>query len=307
MNHAVNGEGGRVVFKRKWKRDEVIWGYVFIAPIVVGLLLFLAFPAVYAIIVSFSEHGTFGDHVKFVGVQNYAKAFKDAYFWRSVGHSFYSALGVPVGIIVALALTTVILRSRQGNVFKIVTFLPIVTGSVAITFMWRWMYNPLYGIINSTLSQLFDLKEPIDWLGNPALAMPSMIFMGIWSGLGINVILLYAALKNVNQSYYEAAEIDGANVWQQFRYITGPAVTPVMFYMLVTGLIGALQDFSRFQIMAQVGASEAISMPVVTIYNYAIGALETGYASTLGILLSGIILLITLLNFFLSKYWVKYD
>lgn len=80
-----------------------------------------------------------------------------------------------------------------------------------------------------------------------------------------------------------------------------------MFYMLVTGLIGALQDFSRFQIMAQVGASEAISMPVVTIYNYAIGALETGYASTLGILLSGIILLITLLNFFLSKYWVKYD
>lgn len=190
MNHAVNGEGGRVVFKRKWKRDEVIWGYVFIAPIVVGLLLFLAFPAVYAIIVSFSEHGTFGDHVKFVGVQNYAKAFKDAYFWRSVGHSFYSALGVPVGIIVALALTTVILRSRQGNVFKIVTFLPIVTGSVAITFMWRWMYNPLYGIINSTLSQLFDLKEPIDWLGNPALAMPSMIFMGIWSGLGINVILL---------------------------------------------------------------------------------------------------------------------
>ena len=303
MNHAVNGEGGRVVFKRKWKRDEVIWGYVFIAPIVVGLLLFLAFPAVYAIIVSFSEHGTFGDHVKFVGVQNYAKAFKDAYFWRSVGHSFYSALGVPVGIIVALALTTVILRSRQGNV----TFLPIVTGSVAITFMWRWMYNPLYGIINSTLSQLFDLKEPIDWLGNPALAMPSMIFMGIWSGLGINVILLYAALKNVNQSYYEAAEIDGANVWQQFRYITVPAVTPVMFYMLVTGLIGALQDFSRFQIMAQVGASEAISMPVVTIYNYAIGALETGYASTLGILLSGIILLITLLNFFLSKYWVKYD
>lgn len=254
-----------------------------------------------------SEHGTFGDHVKFVGVQNYAKAFKDAYFWRSVGHSFYSALGVPVGIIVALALTTVILRSRQGNVFKIVTFLPIVTGSVAITFMWRWMYNPLYGIINSTLSQLFDLKEPIDWLGNPALAMPSMIFMGIWSGLGINVILLYAALKNVNQSYYEAAEIDGANVWQQFRYITVPAVTPVMFYMLVTGLIGALQDFSRFQIMAQVGASEAISMPVVTIYNYAIGALETGYASTLGILLSGIILLITLLNFFLSKYWVKYD
>ena len=307
MNHAVNGEGGRVVFKRKWKRDEVIWGYVFIAPIVVGLLLFLAFPAVYAIIVSFSEHGTFGDHVKFVGVQNYAKAFKDAYFWRSVGHSFYSALGVPVGIIVALALTTVILRSRQGNVFKIVTFLPIVTGSVAITFMWRWMYNPLYGIINSTLSQLFDLKEPIDWLGNPALAMPSMIFMGIWSGLGINVILLYAALKNVNQSYYEAAEIDGANVWQQVRYITVPAVTPVMFYMLVTGLIGALQDFSRFQIMAQVGASEAISMPVVTIYNYAIGALETGYASTLGILLSGIILLITLLNFFLSKYWVKYD
>ena len=307
MNHAVNGEGGRVVFKRKWKRDEVIWGYVFIAPIVVGLLLFLAFPAVYAIIVSFSEHGTFGDHVKFVGVQNYAKAFKDAYFWRSVGHSFYSALGVPVGIIVALALTTVILRSRQGNVFKIVTFLPIVTGSVAITFMWRWMYNPLYGIINSTLSQLFDLKEPIDWLGNPALAMPSMIFMGIWSGLGINVILLYAALKNVNQSYYEAAEIDGANVWQQFRYITVPAVTPVMFYMLVTGLIGALQDFSRFQIMAQVGASEAISMPVVTIYNYAIGALETGYASTLGILLSGIILLITLLNFFLSKYWMKYD
>ena len=307
MAYAINAKGERIVCGRKWRKEEVIWGYILIAPIIIGLALFLAFPAVYAIIVSFSEHGTFGDHVNFVGFANFAKAFQDAYFWRSVLHAFYSSVGVPIGILLALVLTVVIVRSRYGNVFKIIMFLPIVTGSVAITFMWRWMYNPLYGIINSTLSQHLGLKEPIDWLGDPDLAMPSMIFMGVWSGLGINIILTYAALKNVSQSYYEAAEIDGANVWQQFRYITVPAMTPVMFYMLVTGLIGSIQDFSRFQVMAQVGAPEAISMPAVVIYNYAIGALEQGYASTLGLILSVIILIMTLANFFLSKYWVKYD
>lgn len=297
----------RVLYKQKWKRNEVFWGYLFIAPIVVGILLFLAFPTVYAIIVGFTRWGTFGDHVEFVSFDNYIAAFNDAAFWRSVGHAFYSALSVLLGMIIAVALTAVILRTKGGGVYKMILFLPIVTGSVAISFMWRWMYNPLYGIINSTLSQIFFMEEPIDWLGDPALAMPSMIFMAVWSGLGINIIMFFAAMRGVDQSYYEAAEMDGANVWRQFISITLPAITPVLFYVLVTGIIGALQDFSRFQVMTQTGASDAISMPVVTIYYYAVNALETGYASTLGILLSAIILIITLIQFAVSKLWVKYD
>lgn len=298
---------GQVRFKRKWSREEVFWGYAMIAPLSLGLLLFLAFPVIYAFIVSFTEYGTFGDHVSFIGFSNYIAAFRDIAFWRSIGHAFYSAVSIPIGIMAAVGLTAVIIRTKLGGMYKMILFLPIVTGSVAVSFMWRWMYNPLYGIINSIISQLFFLEEPIDWLGNPHLAMPSMILMGVWSGIGINVIMFFAAMRGVEQSYYEAAEIDGANVWRQFINITLPSITPVLFYVLVTGIIGALQDFARFQVMTQSGASDAISMPVVSIYYYAVNALETGYASTLGILLSAIILVITLIQFVVSKFWVKYD
>lgn len=304
---AKSADNGRIAYKRRWSREEIIWGYVMIAPLSIGLLLFLAFPTVYAFIVSFTEYGTFSDHVMFVGFDNFSDAFSDAAFWRTIGHAFYSALGVPLGIVISMGLTAAIMRTRLGGVYKMILFLPIVTGSVAISFMWNWMYNPLYGIVNSTLSQVFNMKEPINWLGDPALAMPSMIIMGVWSGLGINIIMFFAAMRGVEPSYYEAAEIDGANVWRQFINITVPSVTPVLFYVLVTGIIGALQDFSRFQVMTQAGASDAISMPVVNIYYYAVNALETGYASTLGILLSAIILLITLIQFAVSKFWVKYD
>lgn len=303
----VNKNALASVHKKKWKRDEVIWSYLFIAPIVVGLLLFLAFPLIYAFIVSFTRSGTFVDNVVFLGFGNFSRVFRDREFWQTILNAFYSALGVPIGMAVSVAITTVIMRSKHGNIYKMIMFLPMVTGSVALSFMWRWMYNPLYGIINNMLTYVFGMKEPIDWLGNNLLAMPSMIFMGIWSGLGINIIMLYTALKNVGQSYYEAAQLDGANVWHQFCHITLPSITPTLFYMLVTGLIGALQDFSRFQVMMQAGASSSINMPVVLVYYYATNALETGYASTLGIILSIIIMIITAIQFVTSKYWVKYD
>lgn len=294
-------------YKKKWKRNEVIHGYLFIAPIITGLLLFMAFPLVYAFVVSFTRYGTFTDSLVFVGFENYQKVISDAYFWTSVGHAFYFSISMFITMAISLLLTVLIMRSKSGNVFKMIFFLPIVTGSVAISFMWRWMYNPLYGVINNFINAIVPLKEPIDWLGSNHLAMPSMMIMSVWSGLGINIILLFAALKNVSPTYYEAAKIDGANVVQQFFKISLPSITPVLFYMIVTGLIGSLQEFGRFQVIEKLGASQAISMPVVTIYYYAVDALETGYASTMGIFLALIILGVTIINFVSSKLWVSYD
>lgn len=172
--------------------------------------------------------------------------------------------------------------------------------------MWQYIFNYSYGIISHILREAG--KEPINWFGDAKTFIPSLIIMGVWSGTGYSIILLSAALTNVNGTLYEAAKVDGANAFQSFLHITIPAISPTLFYLVTTGLIGALQEFARPQIIAGDGGPNSVGVTVVFyLYRNAFEYGKMGIASATAWLLAIIIMLLTILNFVLSRLWVSYD
>lgn len=294
--------------KVKLNRKNVsanLWGYLFIAPLSVGLILFLLYPLITAFYYSVSTYDLFSPP-QYIGFGNYVRAFSDQTFWYSVRNAFISAIGVPIGIFCAMVIAAMIVSIDKGsNVFRAIIFIPTICGSVAVTFIWQFIYTPMYGLLPVAFTQI-GLTPP-QFLSDDYF-MLSMIVMGLWSGLGIGMLLCIASLKNIPKMYYEAARVDGAGPIRVFFAISLPGLSPVAFYLLVTGLIGALQDFTRFQVMKGGLYSDASIMPVWWIYNYTgLFGLQYGYASALSMILGIIILLISIINFVVSKYWVKYD
>ncbi len=296
------------ISRKTKKKIDALEGMAFAAPLVIGLLLFLAFPLVYAVIISFTDY-TFAtaNSFNFIGFQNYIDAFNDHYFVRSLLNALINCIGVPIGMALALVLSVFLTKIKCfSSFFRSVLYIPTVCGAVAITFIWSWMYQPLYGLI----AQLGNVLGwgTINFLGED-LFLPSMIAMGIWSGLGTSILLLYAALKNVPKALYEAAQVDGANAVQQFFHITLPAVSPITFYILLTGISGSFQDFTRFQVMRGDQITDWSIMPVWYIYKYTTNAFnyEAGYACAMGIILGLILLAFSAVQFVASRYWVHYD
>jgi multiple sugar transport system permease protein len=302
--NTVSGTSSKKRMMRS-KRNDIAWGYLFLAPMLVGYGLFFVFPLGSAVVMSFSTYDLFHP-MKMIGFQNYIAAFHDAFFWRAMLNVLLNATGVLIGMVIALVLAALITSTKRGSMFfRSVYFLPTICGSVAITFIWQWMYAPSYGLINSTLHGLFGTKN-IMFLSD--LFIPSMIFMGVWSGFGVSLLLYYAALKNAPASLYEAAAIDGANAFQKFRHITLALVSPTTFYILITGLAGAFQVFTQFQVMSGGAFNEKRIVPVWWIYNF-MGSYgyEYGYAAALGIILGLIIIAFSAVQFVASRRWVSYD
>jgi len=294
--------------RKRQKKLEAEEAWLFAAPLICGLLLFFAFPLVYAIAISFTDYSfTNAATVSFIGFANYVRAFGDKWFVRSLGNALINAIGVPVGVLIALILSNLLTKIKWGSqVFRSIFFIPTICGSVAITFIWSWMYAPLYGLLSSLGTSLH--WPTVEFLGEKYF-FPSMIVMGIWGGLGTSILLLYAQLKNIPTNLYEAASVDGANAFQQFFYITIPEVSPVTFYIFITGISGSFQEFTRFQVMRGDALSYWSVMPVWYIYKYTTNSFdyEMGYASAMGILLGLIILLLSGIQYLASRYWVHYD
>lgn len=291
--------------KRRRVWAEYGWGYLFIAPLCLGLLLFLVYPFVSAIVYSFSEYDLFHTPV-FVGFANYVRVFHDDVFWRGFLNIIYFSLGVPLTIFVSLVLAVLCSQDIKGGAFfRALYFVPIVCGSIAVTFIWKWMYAPYYGLIHTLFTNL-GLIAPF-WLSSK-LFIPSMIVISMWSGLGINILLYTAGLKNIPKDVYEAAKIDGAGWWRTFGVITFPSISPITFYLLVTGLIGSMQEFTRFRVMSSGNFSTATTVPVWYIYSYTGEyGYEFGYASALGLIFGLVLLVITAANFVAQRWWVKND
>ncbi len=307
MKSIVNKIIGRFQFKKySMKRNDTIWAYIFIAPLCIGLLLFLVFPLLYSIYISLTNYDLF-NAPEFIGLDNYSRMIsKESEFFLSLRNAFIYAVGVPIGMIIALIIANILTGKIKANTtFRIFFFLPTIVSAVILTIIWKWMYDYNMGLINEII-KIFGF-EPIKWFSEKN-AMKSMIIMGIWGGLGISILLYIAAIKSVPKALYEAAKVDGANAFQQLRYITFPAVSPISFYILVTGLIGALQEFARFQVMTN-GIPKNTLTPVLLIYKYAGGEYGGfyGYAAALAVVLGVIIMLITAINFMLSRFWVYYE
>jgi multiple sugar transport system permease protein len=167
--------------------------------------------------------------------------------------------------------------------------------------IWLWIFNPDFGLLN------YALGTRINWLQNADMVKPSLIIMGIWGGLGYQMLIYLAGLQGVPRQLYEAAEIDGANTWQKFRFVTWPSLTPTTFFLLITSMIGGFQNFVQPFIMTQGGPGRASTTVVMSIYDNAFRDLQMGYASTQAWLLGAIIMLITVINFSLARRWVFYE
>ena len=287
-------------------RHDAKWGCVFLAPLVVGMLLFLVVPLGYAVWLSLHEYNLFTS--RWLGLANFARAFGDAQFWSSMINSVIYCLYVPITMLIALLLANLFAVDFRGSkAYKIIFFIPTICSAVAITFMWKWMFNGEYGTLNA-IRALFGLPK-VNFL-DVEHAMWSIIFMSVWSGIGTSLLLYTAAVKNVNASVVEAARIDGAGPVLIFVRITFPLITPTTFYLLVTGIIGAIQGFAVFFAMTGGVSPSSILMPVTIIYMYAghgWGINTYGYASPRAILLGVVLGILTLVNFVLSRKWVYYD
>jgi len=288
------------------KRKEYAWAYLFISAPILGFLLFAFIPLSYSVYVSFTEYSGYQAPV-FTGTANYVKlAMDDELFWKTLFNTFYSALSIPIGMAVALGIAMALNQKVRGiRFFRTMFFLPTISSVIALTLLWKWIFNDSYGLLNYLL-ELIGVQGPA-WLSSETWAMPAMIIQGVWAGLGINMVLYLAALQGVPKSFHEAAEIDGASRWQRFVRITIPCISPTTLYILITATITALQDFPRFQIMTEGGPNYSTTTIVYYLFQNAFRYMSMGYASAMAWALGLLILAITLLNFWLSRRWVHYD
>lgn len=292
----------------KRKKMDYIAGYTMILPLVLGLGVFYFYPIFRVFYDSFHEVGAFNKS-KWVGIQNYVTMFQDETMWQALFNTFrYVIVIVPAVIILALILAVFLNMKIKGKAFfRVVYFIPAITMSAAVAMIWRWMFNGDYGLINYILN-LFGM-ESVQFLSNPNLAWISICVVTIWSNVGYNMIILLAGVQGISKSYYEAASMDGAGSIRQFFTITLPLITPTLFFVLVTTLIGTFQIFDTIYMMiSKTGiAMTASESMVVYFYKNAFEFSKKGYASALAVFLFVIIMVITAVQMKFQKKWVNYE
>ena len=287
---------------------EWLTGYLMIFPVVAGLLVFYIYPIFKVIIDSFYEVGSFNKR-SFVGLDNYLTMFNDPKMWSSLINTFsYVIVIVPGTIIISLILAALLNTKIKGRgFFRVVYFIPAITMGAAVAMIWKWMYNSDHGIINAILNVLgFD---SVNFLTNPNTALLSICLVSIWINVGYNMIILLAGIQGISKTYYEAAAFDGASPVKQFFGITLPLVTPTLFFVLITNLIGTFQTFDTIYMMIKESgiAMEATQSMVMYFFRNAFSYSKKGYASALAVFLFLIIMLVTLIQMKLQKKWVNYE
>lgn len=297
-----------VPHRRPWRRRAERWipGYLFAGPVIIWFFVFNFIPITVGLVLSFFQWDILNPPQP-VGLANYVTLINDELFWIAMGNTLYYAvasvfLTAAISLGLALALNQ---RLRLIAVYRTIFFLPAVTSIVAVSMVWRWLYNTDYGIINFFLS-LFGIW-PLNWLGEPTLAMPAVILMSVWRSAGFNTIIFLAGLQGVPQEYYEASSLDGAGPWARFRHITLPLLSPSTFFVVITGLINSWQVFDQVYAMTRGGPLFATTTVVYLVYSNAFEWNKAGYASAMAYVLFVVIMLFTLLQFLMQKRWVHYS
>lgn len=279
----------------------------FLGPNFLGFAVFTAWPVLAAFLLSFTSWDLltspklagFDNYVNLLGFHNSPDGImaNDPKFWKYLGNTVFLMLGLPVNMMLSLFLAILLNQKIRGTYFyRLIFFLPSVLGGVAIFYLWRWMYNPDYGLINTMLGAI-GIEGP-RWLTEVAWAKPALMIMGSWIGAGGTSMILYlAALQNAPVELYEAAEIDGANAWHKFVNVTWPSVAPVTFFIFTMGLIGGFQSgFEAAFIMTGGGPDGSTTTIGYYIYQMAYNAFEMGYAAAIAWVLFIIVLGVTLIN-----------
>ena len=292
-----------------FRRPETFWAFLFLSPWIVGFLVLTAGPMVASLLLSLTKYDALSPP-RFIGLDNYATLFGDSALHKSLWNTFYYAvLHVPLAILLALGLALVLDRVGRGaSFFRTVFYLPSITPAVATGILWLWLLNPQFGIVNRALA-VFGIEGP-GWTTDPDWVKPGIVIMSLW-GLGNTVVIYFAALRNVPVHLYEAARIDGANAWQQFRNVTLPMISGTLFFTLIVGTIASLQIFAEVYTMffgeQRTTVGEDARFYIIYLFEQAFRFFRMGYASAMAWLLFGIILIITVVQLRLSKRWVYYE
>lgn len=286
--------------KSEWK-----WGMAFIFPTMAGLIILNIYPIFKTIYESFFKTGDFGKGNKFIGLANYQKLLSDSEVWQAIWNTFkYALVEVPFSIVIALVLAVFLNRKMRGrSIYRTVFFLPMVAAPAAVAMVWRWLYNSEFGLINNMLG----LK--VNWISDPNIAVFSIAAIGIWSIIGYNMILFLAGLQEIPHDYYEASSLDGAGGIRQFFHITVPLISPTIFFVSITRVIGGLLVFDLiFMVMDQNNPALIKTQSLVYLfYQYAFRNNNRGMGAAVIVILLIIILLITLLQMLAQKKWVHYS
>jgi multiple sugar transport system permease protein len=283
--------------------QEALWGYLLIAPGILGVLAFTLLPVVAALGISFTKW-TLLTSPEFVGLDNYRKLFTDATAAQVMRNTIYfTIVSVPLGLMLSLGLAVALNQKIRGlAIFRTAYYLPVISASVAVSMVWMWILDGNYGLLNSFLS-IFSIP-PVSWLSSLTWAMPSIIMVSVWKGLGFNMIIFLAALQDIPKEFYDAAKIDGAKGWALFQHITLPLITPAIFFTTVTGLIGSFQSFDLVYNMTEGGPARSTSVISYYIWQQAFDYLHMGYGAALAYVLFLAILVVTLFQWRVRRRWV---
>ncbi len=280
----------------------------FLAPALLAIGIFFFVPVLAAFVLSFTDFDIYSlgnlDYARFIGLKNYAQLLHDPLFWKALENTFYFLLiGGPLSIAVSLGAALMLQPKlvRFKAFFRTAYFAPVVTTLVAVAVVWRFVYHPRFGILNYLLS-LVGLSG-IDWLGDPNWAMPAIILMAVWKNFGYNMIIFIAGLQNIPEELYEAASIDGAGRFQQFRSVTLPMLAPTTVFISIITMIGYFQLFAEPYVMTQGGPRNSTLSIVYLMYQQGFRWWNMGYSAALAFILFAFILAGSVLQSRMQKRW----
>jgi multiple sugar transport system permease protein len=290
------------------RRHEARVAYAFLAPVLVGFAVFVLGPAVAAVGLSFFHYDVMTPP-RFAGWSNYVRLFRDTrlpgIYWNTVVYVvWYVALTTVLGLALAVAADRP-MRAVWRYLIRTSYFFPVLTSLASVSLVWQYLYNTDFGIFNYYLGQIGIPRIP--WLTSSGAAIPSIILLGVWKNVGFNFILFVAGLQNIPRHLYEAASIDGAGRTATFRYVTLPSLTPVLFFTVVWGLINAFQVFDSPYILTSGGPGDASRTVVMYIYETGFRFFQMGYASSVALSLFAVVVVLTAIQFRLSRVWVFYQ
>jgi multiple sugar transport system permease protein len=282
------------------------WALAFLAPTLIGLALLSAGPILGTLAISLTKWDLLTAPT-FVGFDNFGALLSDDRFLKALRNTFfYTIVSVPVGLAIALGLALALNQAVRGIAFvRTAYFLPVVTSTIAIALVWQWIYNADSGLLNQVLG-VFGIPAQ-KWLTNPTLAMPSIIAMSIWQGLGVNVIIFLAGLQAIPTELLDAASVDGAGRWARFRHVTLPLLTPAIFFTGVLALIAGFQVFDQIYVLIKPRPTDATITVVYFIYENGFKFFKMGYASAASWILFAIVALFTAIYFWSQGRWVHYQ
>lgn len=280
----------------KYRKGDLPSALLFLSPTLVIFSTFILFPVFFSFYLSFQKWNMFSGEATYVGLDNYIRMFESAEFWIVLKNTAIYTIGtIPLNMLLSLAIAYVLNKKLAGKKFlRTAFFAPVIISPVAAAVIWRWLYDPNFGLVNYFIG--FFGFNPVNWLNEPTAAMFALIIMGVWKTFGINMVLFSAGLQGIPDSYYEAAELDGAGKLAKFWHITVPMLAPTTFFIMIMSMISSFQVFDLVYVLTSGGPLGSTKVLVFYVYEYAFKFFEMGYASAISYFLFALLFILTMIQ-----------